>query len=78
MPASTLAGAGMRRHVQSGNHAAESFVSFIPLFDRIVAPSGATSYAASLPCTQEPHEGCPEGKRRASRECRKLARDTPT
>ena len=27
-----LAGAGMRRHVHSGNHAAESFVSFIPLF----------------------------------------------
>jgi hypothetical protein len=26
-------GAGMRRHVHSGNHAAESFVSFIPLFD---------------------------------------------
>ena len=25
--------AGMRRHVHSGNHAAESFVSFIPLFD---------------------------------------------
>jgi hypothetical protein len=27
------AGAGMRRHVHPGNHAAESFVSFIPLFD---------------------------------------------
>jgi len=27
-----LAGAGMRRHVHPGNHAAESFVSFIPLF----------------------------------------------
>jgi hypothetical protein len=27
-----LTGAGMRRHVHSGNHAAESFVSFIPLF----------------------------------------------
>jgi hypothetical protein len=26
-----LTGAGMRRHVHSGNHAAESFVSFIPL-----------------------------------------------
>jgi hypothetical protein len=26
------AGAGMRRHVHPGNHAAESFVSFIPLF----------------------------------------------
>ena len=30
---SDRAGAGMRRHVHSGNHAAESFVSFIPLFD---------------------------------------------
>jgi hypothetical protein len=28
-----LTGAGMRRHVHAGNHAAESFVSFIPLFD---------------------------------------------
>ena len=28
----TAAGAGMRRHVHAGNHAAESFVSFIPLF----------------------------------------------
>jgi hypothetical protein len=37
VPASMpLTGAGMRRHVQSGNHAAESFVSFIPLFDRLV------------------------------------------
>jgi len=25
----------MRRHVHSGNHAAESFVSFIPLFGGI-------------------------------------------
>ena len=33
-----LTGAGMRRHVHSGNHAAESFVSFIPLFDRPAAP----------------------------------------
>jgi hypothetical protein len=33
-PASNPAGAGMRRHVHSANHAAESFVSFIPLFDR--------------------------------------------
>jgi hypothetical protein len=32
VPASDPAGAGMRRHVHSGNHAAESFVSFIPLF----------------------------------------------
>jgi len=31
VPASDLAGAGMRRHVDTGNHAAESFVSFIPL-----------------------------------------------
>ena len=36
MPASMLlAGAGMRRHAHSGNHAAESFVSFIPLFDGV-------------------------------------------
>ena len=33
VPASDPAGAGMRRHVHPGNHAAESFVSFIPLFD---------------------------------------------
>jgi hypothetical protein len=33
VPASDPAGAGIRRHVHSGNHAAESFVSFIPLFD---------------------------------------------
>ena len=33
VPASDRAGAGMRRHVHPGNHAAESFVSFIPLFD---------------------------------------------
>jgi len=33
VPASERDGAGMRRHVHSGNHAAESFVSFIPLFD---------------------------------------------
>jgi hypothetical protein len=32
VPASDPAGAGMRRHVHSGKHAAESFVSFIPLF----------------------------------------------
>jgi hypothetical protein len=31
-------GAGMRQHVHSGNHAAESFVSFIPLFDSVVTP----------------------------------------
>ena len=35
MPASNLAGAGMRRHVHSRHHAAESFVSFIPLFDDV-------------------------------------------
>jgi hypothetical protein len=39
VPASDLDGAGMRRHVHPGNHAAESFVSFIPLFDGLVAPS---------------------------------------
>jgi hypothetical protein len=32
-----LAGAGMRRHVHSGNHAAESFVSFMPLFGRLAS-----------------------------------------
>jgi hypothetical protein len=38
VPASMpLTGAGMRRHVHSGNHAAESFVSFIPLFDGVPA-----------------------------------------
>ena len=31
VPASDLATAGMRRHVHSGNHAAESLVSFSPL-----------------------------------------------
>jgi hypothetical protein len=40
VPASMpLAGAGMRRHAHSGNHAAESFVSFIPLFDGVLASS---------------------------------------
>jgi hypothetical protein len=35
VPASMpLTGAGMRRHVHAGNHAAESFVSFIPLLGR--------------------------------------------
>jgi hypothetical protein len=33
VPASILAGAGMRRHVRPCSGAAESFVSFIPLFD---------------------------------------------
>ena len=33
VPACCRGGAGMRRHVHAGNHAAESFVSFIPLFD---------------------------------------------
>jgi hypothetical protein len=33
VPASERDGAGMRRHVHPSNHAAESFVSFIPLFD---------------------------------------------
>jgi len=35
VPESDAAGAGMRRHVQSGNPAAESFVSVIPLFDDV-------------------------------------------
>ena len=32
-------GAGMRRHVHPGNHAAESFVSFIPLFGGLAPAS---------------------------------------
>ncbi len=36
VPASIRASAGIRRHVHSGNHAAESFVSCIRLFDRLV------------------------------------------
>ena len=32
MPASDLAGAGMRRHLRAGHGAAESFVSCIRLF----------------------------------------------
>jgi hypothetical protein len=41
VPASTPStGAGMRRHVHLGNHAAESFVSFIPLFDAVVISLG--------------------------------------
>jgi hypothetical protein len=39
VPASDRDGAGMRRHVHSGNHAAESFVSFIPLFGRESRPA---------------------------------------
>jgi hypothetical protein len=38
VPASERDGAGMRRHVHSGNHAAESFVSFIPLLGGLLAP----------------------------------------
>jgi hypothetical protein len=37
VPAPERDGAGMRRHVHPGNHAAESFVSFIPLFDGALA-----------------------------------------
>jgi hypothetical protein len=44
VPASDLAGAGMRRHVHAGNHAAESFVSFIPLFDRLAICRPRRSY----------------------------------
>ena len=44
VPASMpLTGAGMRRHVHAGNHAAESFVSFIPLF------GGAATHRAVRP-----------------------------
>ena len=57
MPASILAGAGMRRHLHTGHGAAESFVSFIRLFDR--------SFRTALVClvarptllrVREPHE----------------------
>jgi hypothetical protein len=45
VPASMpLAGAGMRRHVHAGNHAAESFVSFIPLLGG-PAHRGAITFA---------------------------------
>jgi hypothetical protein len=37
VPASIRDGAGMRRHVHPGSHAAESFVSFIPLFDGVLS-----------------------------------------
>jgi hypothetical protein len=54
VPASDVASAGMRRHVHPRNHAAESFVSFIPLFGsvalqsyRLVAVDGATSTVVS-------------------------------
>jgi hypothetical protein len=33
----------MRRHVHPGNHAAESFVSFIPLFDGMFRAMTASS-----------------------------------
>jgi hypothetical protein len=58
VPASIPAGAGMRRHVHPGKHAAESFVSFIPLFDRLVLfpvpfPDAFQTPAFSgLTCTQ--------------------------
>ena len=59
VPASDPAGAGMRRHVHSGNHAAESFVSFIPLFDgsitpprHIPAPSGVDLQTLPSSCTR--------------------------
>ena len=38
MPASKRDGAGMRRHFAPRNGAAESFVSFIPLFDDASLP----------------------------------------
>jgi hypothetical protein len=47
LPASERDGAGMRRHVHPGNHAAESFVSFIPLFDA-VAPQRVSDLAYAL------------------------------
>jgi hypothetical protein len=36
VPASDLAGAGMRRHLHTSNGAAESFVSFIRLLGGII------------------------------------------
>jgi len=61
VPASDPAGAGMRRHVHPGNHAAESFVSFIPLFDGPLDVASAQPLAADPalnPCTM------PQGTRR--------------
>ncbi len=60
VPAPDLAGAGMRRHVHSGNHAAESFVSFIPLFDGVRGPSTSTHSRKSsriLLCSEAPRMG---------------------
>jgi hypothetical protein len=37
MPAPDPAGAGMRRHLDTSNGAAEGFVSFIPLFGGVLA-----------------------------------------
>jgi hypothetical protein len=46
VPASMpLAGAGMRRHAHPGNHAAESFVSFIPLFGGLATQSDAAIFS---------------------------------
>jgi len=50
VPASERDGAGMRRHVLSGNHAAESFVSFMRLFDRAPAPPVLLREPGALPC----------------------------
>ena len=44
MPASDHAGAGMRRHFLPRNGAAESFVSFIPLFGGHLALLGTESF----------------------------------
>jgi hypothetical protein len=49
-----LTSAGMRRHVHAGNHAAESFVSFIPLFDgppAIWRRRRTTAQETALECT---------------------------
>ena len=43
VPAPIQARAGMRRHVHSGNHSAESYVSFIPLLSCFLAPARACS-----------------------------------
>ena len=61
MPASERDGAGMRRHVHAGNHAAESFVSFIPLLcgaaaslDPLVLVGGSLAMLAILPQRMRP------------------------
>ena len=49
VPASILDGAGMRRHVRSGHHAAESFVSFMRLFGDPLAFLGTLELLEMMP-----------------------------